>query len=172
MCPEIIFRTHLNHLVANSINFCLHAANDQLIYLCSCVYIMYIVCLLQAFHLERECAKLTLATGSTIDAWTTMASCIVDYTTHVNASINSSINLEEIGPISNYTARSLLNMVKWFQTDYRSAIAHVKQARASDVTDKSPLANSLSVLLDMEHDGVMQRLGLAACGDGESAEGG
>ena len=121
--------------------------------------------------MERECAKLSLAMGNSTDAWTTMASCIVDYATYVNTSLNTTVNIEDVNTVSTYTARSLLNLVKWFQADYRNAIGHVKQARASDATEKSSLATSLNVLLDMEHDGVMQRLALAACGDEESSEG-
>ena len=103
-----------------------------------------------------------------------MANCIVDYTTHVNAANTDSTvhNIADVNTMSTYTARSLLNLVTWFQSDYRNAIVHIKHARSnSDATEKSSLAKSLSVLMDMEHDGVRQKLGLAAYGGDEAAEG-
>ncbi|XP_072167614.1 serine/threonine-protein kinase SMG1-like [Diadema setosum] len=121
---------------------------------------------LDILRTERECAKLLHSMGNQLESWSKAADTVVHYAS-VAASAAYTTPPSDATEMTDLCARSLLSLVKWMTADYRSALQFLKQSHLSDLSDVPALSRSLGMLLDMEHQGALQGLGLAAYSAGE-----
>ena len=101
--------------------------------------------------------------GNQHESWGQMSGTVVHYATMAAANATTyALPPSDVTEMTNLCARSLLSLVKWMTADYRTALPFLKQSHRSDLNDVQPLSHSLGLLLDMEHHGSLQGLGLAA----------
>ncbi|XP_070580922.1 serine/threonine-protein kinase SMG1-like [Ptychodera flava] len=108
-------------------------------------------------QVERESAKLLNCMGSSVESIETLSTSIVKNSSLLDSGIHDS---GLIGSKGDLTARSLLSLVKWIQADWKNINPHLKLPKGSDLIEMSKLTKNLGSLMDMEHDGVQQGLGV------------
>ncbi|XP_033099374.1 serine/threonine-protein kinase SMG1-like, partial [Anneissia japonica] len=111
---------------------------------------------LDILQLKRESAKLLHSMGQKVDACELMVKTIVKYAPLVSTGIGVS---KEMSMLADLNSRSLLSLVKWFLSDYKTATYYLKQSVSTG--EASQIAQNLKVLIDMEYNGASLGFGVS-----------
>ncbi|XP_078611831.1 serine/threonine-protein kinase SMG1-like isoform X2 [Branchiostoma floridae x Branchiostoma japonicum] len=111
--------------------------------------------------LERESAKILQTMGHSSEAWETLSSCIATYGP-LALDKPPTKTARETGEL---VSRSLLTLVKWLQTDWKTSSSYLKLASKADEGSLIPkLTRNVQVLLELEERGVQQGKGILNTG--------
>ncbi|XP_071960703.1 serine/threonine-protein kinase SMG1-like [Antedon mediterranea] len=119
--------------------------------------------LIDVLQLKRETAKLLHNMGQKIDACELLVKAIVKYAPLVSTGM---VVGHELAMLADLNSRSLLNLVKWFVGDYKTATFYLKQSVSS--SPSNTISQNLKLLIDMEYNGASLGFGVSTVASGLS----